>query len=726
MASKDLTFFKENVNIEGIKEKILIIDCYSCLEKEKNIYTSKICKFCFLKSLFENKDRKFDYISLLQDSIIIKPKKYNMFLSYFKHLKKIKSVNQKIEDIRRQKCKYKEFSCKILPNFPSLKKINDSEYYDPIIIYNFIIKRYEMFKHKKIHDSICQGCFDYYDNLERSLIRLFSRLEIIGKLKNWQNNDIKIQKSEFIYDLLFSGSLFLTKNNRNNKNNTLKEDWELLHSYRTGEYNIFHVHIYMLSYENEKRYTVKSFFNGKENEDYFENVIQDTLQNLEIDEFDKLIPLESLLEIYKIASTKYLNSKFKFSKVIRNKIGIIAALKKLNFNKLFPLLVDDFIEEIFLDSPDDAIYINHQIYGRCRTEIRFNLREIERIKTFFRLYSGKRLDFINPTIKFVLKNKYFYCRFSIDVNPIQINNFALDIRKLNKNILTIQDLLKNGTLDPLIAAFLYFNVLRRKNITATGETDTGKTTLINAFDLLTPKEFRKIYIENITESLNQVVFKKHQLKYKVDSLESTIDNKYSKSNLIKTLLHRTPDIIYLGEILTKEEAKAMFHCLAAGLRGFQTIHSKNIDSLINRFLYNFNINQSCLNDLDLIILMKKDLSKRRIIGIFEIYKNPTESNNMYSPLIKYNPQFQKWELCRPLYTANVIKELLNYEDLPKTKFNLYMKIFIEIFKYLLRTEMLTNKELVNFFHKISYYSLRSIETLTSFWNKWKKNRGLNL
>jgi len=545
-------------------------------------------------------------------------------------------------------------------------------------------------------------------------------------LKNWQNNDIKIQKSEFIYDLLFSGSLFLTKKNRNNKNITLREDWELLHSYKTGEYNIFHVHIYMLSYENEKRYTVKSFFNGKENEDYFENVIQDTLQNLEIDEFDKLIPLESLLEIYKIESTKYLNSKFKFSKVIRNKIGIIAGLKKLNFNKLFPLLVDDFIEEIFLDSPDDAIYINHQIYGRCRTEIRFNLKEIERIKTFFRLYSGKRLDFINPTIKFVLKNKFFYCRFSIDVNPIQINNFALDIRKLNKNILTIQDLLKNGTLNPLIAAFLYFNVLRRKNITATGETDTGKTTLINAFDLLTPKEFRKIYIENITESLNQVVFKKHQLKYKVDSLESTLDNKYSKSNLIKTLLHRTPDIIYLGEILTKEEAKAMFHCLAAGLRGFQTIHSKNIDSLINRFLYHFNINQSCLNDLDLIILMKKNLFKRRIIGIFEIYKNPTESNNIYSPLIKYNPQFQKWELSRPLYTANVIKELLNYEDLPKNKFNLYMKIYIEIFEYLLRTDMLTNKELVNFFHKISYYSLRSIETLTSFWNKWKKNRGLNL
>jgi len=649
-----------------------------------------------------------------------------MFLSYFKHLKKIKSVNQKIEDIRRQKCKYKEFSCKILPNFPSLKKINDSEYYDPIIVYNFIINRYEMFKNKKIDDPICQNCSDYYGNLERSLIKLFSSLKIIGKLKNWQNNDIETQKSVFFNEIIFSGSSFQTKKNIKIKNIALSEDWELLHSYKTGEYNIFHVHIYKLSYENEKRYTVKFFFNGKENEDYFRHVIQDTLQNLEIDEFDKLIPLESLVEIYKRESIKYIDSKFKFSKSLRNKIGIIAVLKKLNFNKLFPLLFDDFIEEIFLDSPDDAIYINHQVYGRCRTEIKFNLKEIERIKTFFRLYSGKRLDFVNPSIKFVMKNKFFYCRFSIDVNPIQINNFALDIRKLNKNILTIQDLLKNRTLDPLIAAFLYFNVLRRKNITATGETDTGKTTLINAFDLLTPKEFRKIYIENIIESLNQIVFKKHQLKYKVDSLESTIDKKYSKSNLIKTLLHRTPDIIYLGEILTKEEAKAMFHCLAAGLRGFQTIHSKNIDSLLNRFLYHFKINQSCLSDLDLIILMKKNLSKRRIIGIFEINKNPTEANNLYSPLIIFNPQFKKWKPIRPLYTANVIKELLNYEDLPKNKFDMCMKVYIEIFEYLLITDKLTNKELVKFFHKISYYSLRSIEALTTFWNKWQKNRSLNL
>ena len=101
-------------------------------------------------------------------------------------------------------------------------------------------------------------------------------------------------------------------------------------------------------------------------------------------------------------------------------------------------------------------------------------------------------------------------------------------------------------------------------------------------------------MENVIESLNQSKFNRHQLKYQVDSLAEGKEQIYSKQNQIKKLLHRTPDIIYLGEILTKEEAEAMFHCLAAGLKGFQTIHSNDINSLLNRFLYHFKIDLSCL------------------------------------------------------------------------------------------------------------------------------------
>jgi len=722
MTLKNLTYFKERENFDGKKDLILILDCYNCSQEEKNFFKSKKCIQCFINTLFKYRNRKFNYISILWNELLIEANQINYFLDYFKVLKKIQRIYQKIEKNRSLNCKYREFKCKLLSN-SSVYNIKEYEWYDPIFIYNFFKKRLSSLDKKEIIDSSCQNCYNYKKTSETYILEILNNLKIIQKFKNFLSNSNENNNNFYEYFLI--GSLYLLNDLQKLQNKGINRYKKLLNSYNTGKYNTFKVYIYENSDKIEKNYSVTSFYKGEQQEDYFDKIIQDINQNIELAEFDQLIPLETLIKLYKREAIKVLNLKYEFSKSVKKKIGFLTALKKLNLDKLFPLLIDDFIEEIFLDSPKDEIYLNHQMHGRCRTEMSFNSKEIERIKTLVRLYSGQRLDFMNPIIKFVIKNKFFYCRFSIDVEPIQINNFALDIRKLNKNILTIQDLLKNGTLDPLIASFLYFNIIRRKNITVTGETDTGKTTLINALDLLTPKEFRKIYIENIEESLNEFKYGKHQLKYKVDSLDESLIKKYSKSNQIKTLLHRTPDLIYLGEILTKEEAVAMFHCLAAGVRGFQTIHSKDIDSLMNRFLYHFKIDVSCLNDLDLIILMKKDINKRKIVGIFEVCKSIDARSKLYDSIFEYNPESNKWVLTKSLYDTNVTVDIKKYEVLPKENFFLFIKIYSEIFEFLLKIKKIENVSLVDFFHQISYFSLKSFESLELFWNNWKKNRSLN-
>ena len=286
-------------------------------------------------------------------------------------------------------------------------------------------------------------------------------------------------------------------------------------------------------------------------------------------------------------------------------------------------------------------------------------------------------------------------------------------------------MLKNGTLNPTIASFLYLLILRRVNITVTGETDTGKTTLINALDLLTPKEFRKIYVENVIESLNQSEYNRHQLKYKVDSLQGQPNHQLSKQDQIKKLLHRTPDIIYLGEILTKDEAEAMFHCLAAGLRGFQTIHSKSIDSLINRIIYHFKIDKSCLRDLGLIILMKKNREKRFVDSISEINENLNDLNEAYSQFFKYDPHLKKWDALRNLYDSNIVNILRRYEDLRKEKFEILFFLYRDIFDTLLKIKKLEINKLIEFFDQISFQSFSSIETLRLFWENWKNSCSLN-
>jgi type IV secretory pathway ATPase VirB11/archaellum biosynthesis ATPase len=569
----------------------------------------------------------------------------------------------------------------------------------------------------KLNNSVCKKCLFHLDNLSKLILEIFYNLRVIQYFKKYHNNDVNF------YDYLIPKLPHLNNKTHEFQESPLKEKEIPIMVYNIGKYDIFQISIHQRSFENEKFYRIKIFLEEDKEKDYIEKIIKDTVLNVEVSEINNITPLETLINLYNDKSIEYLKSKYKLPNPKIKKVGLIAALKKLQLCKLFPLLIDDFVEEIFLDSPYDEIYVNHQKFGRCRTKINLNLKEIERLKTMIRLYSGKRLDYMNPSIKMVIKNQYFYCRFAIDVDPIQIHNFALDIRKLNKNILTIQDLLKNGTLNPLMAAFLYFNLLRKTNITITGETDTGKTTFINTLDLLTPREFRKIYVENVTESLNQFSMGKHQLKYQVDSLEDHLTQKYSKSNIIKTLLHRTPDIIYLGEILTKEEAEAMFHCLAAGLKGFQTIHGNNIDSLMNRFLYHFEINESCLFDLDLIILMNKEQNVRRVLSIYEIGRCKSENDKYYDLIFKYDPFSKTWELLKSLYETKIITEIKKYEDLPIDKFKSIIKIYQEIFEFISEINDVDKIELINLFHKISYFSFISVDSLNQFWGEWKK-RGI--
>ncbi|MFW9970337.1 MAG: ATPase, T2SS/T4P/T4SS family [Candidatus Odinarchaeota archaeon] len=725
MSLKNLSYFKEKENLDGKKENVLILDCYKCYQKETNFLKSDYCIKCFLRILFNNRNQKFEYISIPSNDILITPNQFELFLDYFKILKKIKRIKSKIEKIRNQKCKYREFACKVLPNISSLSSIKDFDYLNPIFIYNNYNKIFLNLKKQGNIDSICQGCYNSIRISVKSLFRLLNDLKVIQRLKTF-NLDTEINSSYHnFYQYFFSNPSLMLNNVQETRDKSLNKRNQLINSYNLGKPDIFKTIIFETEDEIENNYSVEFFFKGEPGEDYIEKIIHDIHNNIDIIELDQIVPVEKLIEIYEKEALKILKSKYKFSSITSKKIGYLTAIKKINLDKLFPLLIDDYIEEIFLDSPKDQIYINHQIYGRCRTNIRFNLKELERLKALIRLYSGQRLDFKNPSVKYVIKNKYFYCRFSIDVEPIQINNFALDIRKLNKNIFTIQDILKNGTIDPLIAAFLYFNILHRRNITITGETDTGKTTLINSLDLLTPKEFRKIYVENITESLNQIEYGKHQLKYKVDSLEDSIIDKFSKSTQIKTLLHRTPDIIYLGEILTKEEAEAMFHCLSAGLKGFQTIHSKNIDSLMNRFLYHFNIDKSCLSDLDILILMKKNNNKRKIVGVFEIVRSNDSKNKLFNSIFEYNPQSNKWVLAKSLYETNIILDIKKYENLTKELFFLLIELYREIFEFLLKTHKISNTELIEFFDKISYHSTISYDSVKQFWNIWKKNRSLN-
>jgi len=415
--SKGLTYFQDKESFNGKKEKILTIECNKCLEIKKSFYKNESCVSCFLNNLYLNKNKDFKYVFVSGYNKLIEYNNIELFLDYFNHLAKIKKSLKRSQIHYRKKCPYKDFECKIFPNLSTLFSINTIELYNPILLNNLLIKLNKVIKEEDIIDSICRNCSKYIKTSFKYVLEVLEEQKIISAHRKFRIDNKNSQNLSDFYKLIFCKSDMYLENDQQLDFPIKKEKDSLIESYTVGTHDLFEVLIFHVSNEHERRYVIKTKFDLKFEDLYFTKIINDVEQNLEFVKIDQIVPLESLLKVYKNEALTYIDSKYKFSLIEKKKIAFLASLKRINLEKLFPLLIDDSIEEIFLDSPHEAIYINHQRFGRCRTDIKFSSKEIKRLKTLLRIYSGKRLDYVNPSIKLVIKNKYFYCRLVWMLNP---------------------------------------------------------------------------------------------------------------------------------------------------------------------------------------------------------------------------------------------------------------------------------------------------------------------
>jgi len=157
------------------------------------------------------------------------------------------------------------------------------------------------------------------------------------------------------------------------------------------------------------------------------------------------------------------------SEVETHILAQLIAYRSMNLMKTMPFLLDENVDEIFLDNPHGFLYVDHRNWGRCLTNVQLPKNEISALKTRLRAESGLRLDAMSPSLKTELLTKEFQARFSIDIPPLSVDGLHLDIRKLRRKYFTIPELISNGTLTSKAAAYLYFCLIRKRNITVIGE-----------------------------------------------------------------------------------------------------------------------------------------------------------------------------------------------------------------------------------------------------------------
>ncbi|HEU5327618.1 MAG: CpaF family protein [Thermomicrobiales bacterium] len=255
------------------------------------------------------------------------------------------------------------------------------------------------------------------------------------------------------------------------------------------------------------------------------------------------------------------------TRVERLRLFEAIAAEILGFGPIEPLLKDDTISEIMVNGPKQ-VYVERR--GKLElTDVLFSddehvMRVIDRIVSPL----GRRIDESSPTVDARLPDG---SRINAVIPPISLVGPVLTIRKFAKDPLTIDDLVRFGTITPEMVTFLKACVEARLNVVVSGGTGSGKTTTLNVLSSFIPEDERIITIENAAEL---------QLRQEhVVTLESRPPNIEGRGeitirDLVINSLRMRPERIVVGEC-RGGEALDMLQAMNTGHDGSMTTAHAN-------------------------------------------------------------------------------------------------------------------------------------------------------
>lgn len=331
-------------------------------------------------------------------------------------------------------------------------------------------------------------------------------------------------------------------------------------------------------------------------------VVQEVSLGLDPREVEPL-SFRRLIEVLTQRSAERLAARGARSRV--KELAELAAHEAAGLSRVFAIAEDDRVTEFFVDSDTSPLYLDHSVAGRCESGIILTQRERDALETHLDTFSGYTLDYKTPSLKNDLVLGGAILRVSLDLEPVSVNRFALDVRRLNVTALSLHELVKLGVLSGDAGAMLVGWLESGGNVTIVGETGTGKTTLLNALDEQVERRLRRLYIEDAVETRDLLDRGYHQLKVKVDPYERGDGSGRTKESEIVKALHRSPDIVILSEIQSEEHSRAFFQALASGARGVQTFHASSIEQAIRRWEGMHHVPPQNLLDLGLMIQMSR-------------------------------------------------------------------------------------------------------------------------
>lgn len=240
------------------------------------------------------------------------------------------------------------------------------------------------------------------------------------------------------------------------------------------------------------------------------------------------------------------------------------------------IMKDEKITEVMINGPNDifvektgALYKLEQTFD--------DERQLEDIIQKIVGKAGREVNQANPIVDTRLPDG---SRVNVVLPPISLNGATVTIRKFSKTPMTIQQLLKYGSITPEVAHVLELFVKAKYNIFISGGTGSGKTTFLNAVSHYIPHDERVITIEDSAEL--QIEGIDNLVRMETRNANASGSGAVTIRDLIKSSLRMRPERIVVGEV-RGGEALDMLQAMNTGHDGsLSTGHANSTRDMLSR------------------------------------------------------------------------------------------------------------------------------------------------
>jgi flagellar protein FlaI len=352
----------------------------------------------------------------------------------------------------------------------------------------------------------------------------------------------------------------------------------------------------------------------------------------------------------KVTSRELEASRYLF---IRDKIGL---------GVLDPLIVDPYIEDISCSGMGN-VFIEHKIFKALKSTVTFST--FEDLDEFV-LWLGERVrkpvTYKNPIADATLPDgSRINIVYGRDVSK-RGSNFS--IRKFSETPLSIFEILEFGTLNYQILAYLSLAIGNGMNVFVSGETASGKTTLLNAVTTFIPPLAKVLSIEDTPEL--QVPHKNWIREVVQTTKSDDSSGAVTMFDLLKAALRQRPDEILVGEIRGRE-GNIAFQAMQTGHSVMATFHAASVEKLIQRITGDpILVPKNYVDNLNVVILtsqvkLPNGRTGRRITGISEIVDyDASQDSFSFVESFKWNQETDVFE-----FTGYMTSYVLEYKIAPK-------------------------------------------------------------